>query len=80
VVRSSCGRSPSRVMGEFPADYILRASCEVVDVVEAFEEPWASYYAGGKQRVRRRRRLGEENSMYPKTGKCWGGVGAMACE
>jgi hypothetical protein len=29
-------------MGEFPADHIFRASGEVVDMVEAFEEPSAS--------------------------------------
>jgi hypothetical protein len=52
VVRSSCGRSPSRVMGVFPADFTFKASGEVVGLLETFKEPLASSKAGGKQRVR----------------------------
>jgi hypothetical protein len=33
VVRSSGGCCPSRVMGEFSADFTFRTSCEVVDMV-----------------------------------------------
>jgi hypothetical protein len=46
VVRSSGGRSPSRVVGKFPTDYIFSASGEVIDLVEPFEEPTTGYRAG----------------------------------
>jgi hypothetical protein len=39
VVRSSGGHSPYPLVGKFPTDYIFCASGEVVDMVEAFEEP-----------------------------------------
>jgi hypothetical protein len=35
-------------MGEFPADYIFRASGEVVDLVEALKEQTSSDKARGK--------------------------------
>jgi hypothetical protein len=78
--RSTCGRNPSRVMGDFSADYIFRASCEVVDLVEAFEEPSASYVEGGEQRLRRQCRFGKENAVYLETCKGWGGGGVLACK
>jgi hypothetical protein len=39
-------RSPSRMVGKFPAYYIFSTSDEVVDLVEAFEEPTTGNRAG----------------------------------
>jgi hypothetical protein len=48
VLRSSGGGSPWRVVCEFPADCIFSACCEVVELVEALEEPATSDIADGE--------------------------------
>jgi hypothetical protein len=68
------------VVGKFPTDYIFRASGEVVDLVEAFEEPTTGYRASREQRVRLRRWFGYENAVLPKTGEVRGKGRVLACE
>jgi hypothetical protein len=52
AVRASGGRSPSRVVGKFPTDYIFSTSGDLIDLVEAFEEPTTGYRASREYRVR----------------------------
>jgi hypothetical protein len=52
VDRASGVRCPSRVVGEFSADYIFNSSGEVVDSVKAFEKPSAGHLTSREQRVR----------------------------
>jgi hypothetical protein len=65
VFSSSGVRSPSRVVGKFPTDYIFSASGEVVDMVEAFEEARRGNRAGKEKRVRVHRRFGKEHAVKP---------------
>jgi hypothetical protein len=66
-----CGHA--QLVDEFAADYIFKAGGEVVELVEAFEQPTAGYRAGRGHRFRGVGRVREEDSVHPETGKLGGG-------
>jgi hypothetical protein len=72
--------SPSRVVGEFPSDYIFDAVGEVVEAVEAFEELAAGHRAGRGYRVRGVSRFRQEDTVHPEASKVGGGGRLLACE
>jgi hypothetical protein len=69
VVCASGARCPARLVDEFTADYIFNASGEVVDMVEAFEQPTTGYRAGRDHRFRGVSRVREEDTMHSKAGE-----------
>jgi hypothetical protein len=73
VVSAGGVRSPSRVVGEFSSDYIFDTVGEVVEAVEAFEEPTAGHRAGRGYRGRGLSRFPQEDAVNPEASKVGGG-------
>jgi hypothetical protein len=80
VVSAGGVRCPSRVVGEFPSDYIFDAVGEVVKAIKAFEEPAAGHRVGRGYRGRGVSRFRHEDTVNPVASKVGGGGRVMACE